>query len=180
MMRSILALAVVVAAGTSLAGAVELEQAAAQASAMTATSKAAISGPCQQTPKLEAASFVVRFPAGAPQGSVSEYTVHFGNCEVEDYYYGEPIEPRAIRRYFSEDKRFGLVLTTEGGADRSSIELSAMRNGFSQLTAFVGDAKNRDLIATALSFTAVQAMDVDGVGGVMRPRDVSISPVAKP
>jgi hypothetical protein len=170
-----LALAVVVA-GVNLSGAAELEQAAAQASALSAKARTVISGPCREHLELEAASFVVSFPAGAPKGSVSEYTARFESCEVEDYYYGEPIEPRAVRRYVSADKRFGLVLTTESGADKSSIDLSASRAGFQQRTAYVGDGANKDLISSALSFSAVQAMDVEGVGGVMRPHDVSISP----
>jgi hypothetical protein len=175
MMRSLLALAVVVA-GASHAGAAELEQAAAQASALSAQAKAVISGPCREHLELEAASFIVSFPAGAPKGGASQYTAHFKSCEVEDYYYGEEIEPRAVRRYVSDDNRFGVVLTTEWGADKSSIDLSANHGGYLQRTAYVGDGANKDLVSTALSFKAVQVMDVEGIGGVMRPRDVSISP----
>ena len=176
MMRSILALAVV-AGGASLAGALDLEQGAAQASSYTAEMKAKIAAdPCRQAPALDAASFVVRYPAGAPKGGVPEYTVHFASCEIEDYYYGEPIEPRAVRRYFADDKRFGLVLTTESGAATSSIDVSASIGGYQQRIGYVGDGKNQDLLSSTLSFKAAQVMDIEGVGGTMRARDVSVSP----
>ena len=177
MMRSILALAGVGGGGARRAGAQSLAQASAQASADTAETKAKIAAdPCRQAPALDAAAFVVRFPAGAPRGGAPEYTVHFGSCEIEDYYYGEPIEPRAIRRYYTDDKRFGLVLTTEFGAATSSIDVSASIGGYQQRTGYVGDGKNQDLLSIALSFKAAQVMDIEGIGGTMRPRDVSISP----
>ena len=179
-MRSILTLAVVVASA-GLAGAQSLEQAGAQASAYTAATKAKhAADPCRQASSLDAASFVVRFPAGAPKGGVPEYTVHFGSCEIEDYYYGEPIEPRAIRRYFTDDKRYGLVLTTEWGADSSSIDVSGLIAGYQQRLGYVGEGKNRDLLSVGASFKAAQVMDIEGIGGTMRPRDVAVSPAAAP
>ncbi|MFI5349891.1 MAG: hypothetical protein ACHQ2Z_10125 [Elusimicrobiota bacterium] len=177
MIRSILMLVVIVGA-TSLAGAQSLEQAAGEAAALTAATKAKIeaAGPCGQSPALDAASFVVRFPAGAPKGGAAEYTVHFGSCEIEDYYYGEPIEPRAIRRYFTDDQRYGLVLTTEWGADSSSIDVSGLIAGYQQRLGYVGEGKNRDLLSVGASFKAAQVMDIEGIGGTMRPRDVTVSP----
>lgn len=178
MTPSIWALAVAIGGSAGSAGAVDLEGAAIQASALAAETNAKIAkSPCRQAPQLDAAAFVVRFPAGAPQGGVSEYTVRFGSCEIEDSYYGEPIEPRAVRRYYSGDRRFGLVLTTESGAERSSISLSATHRGTHQLVGHVGERESRALLSSSLSFSAVHVMELDGVGGRMRPRAVSISPV---
>ena len=175
-MRSILTLVVIVGAA-SLAGAQSLEQAAPEAAALTAATKAKLeTGPCGQSPALDAASFVVRFPAGAPKGGAAEYTVHFGSCEIEDYYYGEPIEPRAIRRYFTDDQRYGLVLTTEWGADSSSLDVSGLIAGYQQRLGYIGEGKNRDLLSVGASFKAAQVMDIEGIGGTMRPRDVTVSP----
>ena len=160
MKESLLAVAALLAALPLTARAMLLADAAAAARSRVAQaheSLLASSGLCGDS-TLDKASFSVEFENGSPFAG-QNFKAYFGDCEVEDDYLGEPMEPRASRIYSGGGTRWGLVINTWKTSTTAHVGLVYRVGRSWRHAGSLGMVSVRDLFKTGAVFALAELID---------------------